>query len=183
MKVHIVAEGAIDVALLKAVLRPEADKRSLHFIAAGGRSSAESYARTVTAVRQEPAVLVLDADAYAPAAVRERQDTVMSMLRQVALPRLWQVCLAVPEIETLLFADLAGIERFFQTKLTGETKVEARFQPREVLERLFRERGLAYTANTLPQLLRVLDLNLLRETPLVREVRDFLGSLPSEGAA
>jgi hypothetical protein len=180
MRRYLVTEAPTDVALLEVCLKPERAEHPLSFYAPESKSEAESVARSFLAVRHEPVVLVLNTNTNHPGSIEEQRDYFEGMLARGGPPEMWRVCLAIPEIESCFFDDLDFVERLFQTKLSEGDRVRAEFQPRAMLEKLFLTQNVPYTPEGIAQFLGDKDLSPIRESRLVREVREALDAVSAK---
>ena len=104
MNVYIVTEGADDEAILKAILSdPTKNQNNYRIVSAGGKSSAESYARSLLATGKGPVALVVDADTTEEWRSNELQRALDRSLSEVASGSDFKVIVIRPEIESLLF--------------------------------------------------------------------------------
>jgi hypothetical protein len=143
MKCYGVTEGPTDAVILAAVLGPL------------GNSGEVQTGRW-------PLALVVDADTTSEALVAEMRTTLTEALDQAGPRDQFGVFLAVPALEALLFADDAGLRRYFGNELTTEGLIRSRFEPREVLAELFASRQQTPTPAAVQALLNQLDLTRLR---------------------
>lgn len=173
MTCHIVTEGHTDALLLTELLKPEfdTDHNGIHIIEAGGRSGADSFARSVLATRDEPVALVVDADTVDPEGVVERRSFLEHSLGQVALHDRWKVFLVVPCLEALLFKDKAVLEGIVATQVSPEDLIRGEYDPKTVLQNLLKGKPLNII---LEQRLSQHDLSTIRDLPLIRELKAFL---------
>jgi hypothetical protein len=174
MTSHIVTEGPRDVALLRELLAPEREKYRVDFFSAGAKSAADSLARSILLVRHEPVILVVDADSTDPSLVKEQQDYFTASLREVAPPDMWRVCLAIPEVEICFFDDIDFLQQLLGVQLTEEERARSKFQPKQVLESLFRKKNLPFSAAAMVVLLHDKDISPLRNSALITEIRKAL---------
>jgi hypothetical protein len=171
MNRHLIAEGATDLAILQEVLRPELEANHLRLWAAGGKSAADSMARTVLAVRREPVVLLVDSDGRP----REEEERYYEASLGEAAPReMWRVCLADPSIEICFFDPPESVTGLFGVTLSDADGVLARFRPRQVLDRLLSQQGVPSTPEGIRAFLAGKDLSVLRESELIKRIRRAL---------
>ncbi|MCI0456456.1 MAG: hypothetical protein L0Z62_05690 [Gemmataceae bacterium] len=172
MKVYVVVKGPTDQAILETILREETEQVPLTFAAGGTWSGADSLARSLLLMRDEPVALVLDANTTEESLVQEQRTFLQESLREVAPEARWQVCLFVPTIEVLFFLDpnLEGV--LFNQKLSAGDRLEARFRPKAVLGRVLQEQKLSW--EELLHRLQKADVTALRETSPLTELREFV---------
>ncbi len=174
MTCHIVTEGPAEMRLLQLLLKPELDqaKGRARVIEGGGWSGAESLARSIVVVPQEPAALVVDADTTNPARVKEYRRFLEHSLGSVAPHPLWAVYVVVPEVEVLLTQDLGILEALVGGPVSQEQAIRARYEPKAVLAELMTERGIS--PDEFARRLRKVDLGPLRRVSPIPELREFL---------
>jgi hypothetical protein len=132
MRPKIIVEGRTDAEFLKRML--EASGEDAEVIAAGGRSSALSYARSLLAHGARPIALVLDSETTQESAERDQQRVVSDLLRITAPPTAFKVFFATPELETVFFFDTSALVDLIGLAPSGEVLVEARYSPKHALE-------------------------------------------------
>ena len=174
MQTHIVVECNTDAAILKMVLAPELAGNGMRIWSAGAKSAADSLARTLLSVREEPTILVVDSDSESDT---EERQFFENSLHRVAAKEMWRLCLAVPTIESCFFDHPEFVEDLFAIKLSEADKVLARFRPKDVLEKLFQSKGMRYSPESISTLLKDKDLTLLRESNLLRDIRKALAEI------
>jgi hypothetical protein len=101
-KVYVVTEGDTDSDLLKSIL-PADVVAKVEFVVAGGRSHANSLARSILVGKRKPVALLVDSDTLNREAIQEQQLILEESLRDVAADDSFKVVLAAPELESLLF--------------------------------------------------------------------------------
>jgi hypothetical protein len=167
----VVTEGETDCLLLRAILDESLTAVPVSFVAAGGWSAADAYARSVLVHGAADVVLVVDADSSDANLAEERRRFLQRSLREIPSPSRRHVIVVAPEIEGLLFRDRAVLEQLVGRRVSDTELVRAEFEPRKVLSEmtggedrleLFRER--------LPRL----DLSVLKTLPEIRELREAL---------
>ncbi len=180
---YVVTEGQRDVDILTALL-PEHLTNNVLLVNGGGNSSAETLSRSILVVRQIPVALVLDTDTVDTYAAQEKRESARAFLWDVAAPGLYfDVFIAVPEIEAILFQDRALLEHLTQHTFTDAEWEEARRHPKKVLDaalgldgdngkrrRKDDDRSLAPMLATLTPEAKA----LLQPHPLIRELSEFL---------
>jgi hypothetical protein len=101
-------------------------------VAAGGRSSAISLARSYLSFPRQWVALLLDADTSDPVQVREERDILNSSLATFGGDRRYGVFLAVPAIESALFNPQVA-RAAFGRKLGRLAMVRGKFEPQNML--------------------------------------------------
>ena len=136
MRIAIVVEGESDKVIVESVLRSVVSDPPFEVAQAGGRSSAVSLARSYFTLPDSHVALLVDADTVDSRQVLEQQRILSDSLAAVAPTWGFAVFLAVPEIESCLFADPKLLTGALGTPMTDEMLLQARFQPRVVLGNL-----------------------------------------------
>lgn len=166
--------GDLLMRLLPADVRAEVGTRSGLV-----RADAASIARSIASGRLCPVLLVMNARGVDEDLVLEECD----LLREVTGPGLpnapVDILMAVPEMEIVLFHEPCELERVLGVAMTVEERVEARFQPGVVLDRLIARSPAVHSRD---ELLERVDDGLVSAAarhPLVREAKRFLAeSIP-----
>jgi hypothetical protein len=97
---YIVVEGKKNVDLLKSLL-PADLLSDTEIVGMSDWSSAFSLAGTIMSERSRPVILIVDANSDNPVQVRERQQTLESLLLPAASAAPYTVCMAIPTLETI----------------------------------------------------------------------------------
>lgn len=181
LKCHVVTEGESDRRLLELLLADELTSNLVQIWNSHGYNAALSTARSLAAVRAVPVALVLDADTINEEGVADRRNYLEEALGSAAASAPWSVFLAVPELE-IIFYDAPGVvEATFGVTLNELQRELANVQPKRELEKLMLPRQITSVTQLL-DLLSQEQMALLRETPLVREIREFVQSAISQPA-
>ena len=180
---YVVAEGPSDDVFFSTILADVTQAGDIKIVHAGGRSSAVSLARTLLTTRPARVALVVDAHATDQDRVSELREQLEGSLSYVAPFDRFGIFLAVPSMERLLFLDEVGMGEEFGDSLTPELKVRGEYEPKAVLERLFSARDRKYGPRATASLLERLDLDRLREAPVIRDLMRFLVDVPQGVAA
>ncbi|MGO8673341.1 MAG: hypothetical protein ACLQVD_18520 [Capsulimonadaceae bacterium] len=167
MTVYVVTQSETDAAVLKAALKdvPFCGNK-YKVIAAGGRTTALSYARSLLMVRKTPVVLVVDADTMNDSRSAELERYLNQSLSEAGPPTEFKVIVVRPEIERLLFADRDIVTGMFGT-IADDDFIKGQYVPKTVLGNLLKGKNLAVAieaptvANRI-QDLRVKELDELR---------------------
>jgi hypothetical protein len=177
MKITVIVEGESDKVLVETILRSVVEEPPFDVVAAGGRSSAVSLARSYFTLPESHVALLVDADTVNPQLVREQQTILTDYLAEAAPPWAFKVILAVPEIETCLFVAPDLLAAMLGKPITAETLSEARFQPRRALEQLMGSKH--GDCGALREMLsRVRDLQPLAECGPLKAAREFIEMAP-----
>ena len=176
-KTFIITEGESDKLLLTALLRLPQEAT---IVSAGGRSSADALARSYLVNGDNNVAFVLDADTLDHHQLEERRQFYHQSLKQVALRSKWRVVMMVPEIEVLFFRKPSVLESLVGRTITEEEIIQGRFNPKQTLTRLFSNQGIIRIYKTV---LANPAVEQLREQPEIKELQQFLGSVPQKAAA
>jgi hypothetical protein len=176
MKTYLVVEDSHDVALLRAMLPPET-LRSTHLIVGGSKSSAVSLARSLISDRGDPLLLVMDADTVHQESMSEQEQEIRALLGAVAIHTPYDVILAVPQLEVVLFHDLDLLAKNLQRSLDHEVAVHAVYEPQKTLNTLFQQSPRQI--QDFEQFLRLLDATArerLAQHPLIQKIVAFVAN-------
>jgi len=132
MKPTIVVEGRHDEALLKRLL--DLSGMDVEIVAAGGRSSALSYARSLLAHRVAPIALVLDSETTERSFERDQERVVNDLLRNIGQASDFKVFFARPELESVFFFDPNALLEVIGSAPSSEILIEARYSPKHALQ-------------------------------------------------
>lgn len=131
-RAYVVTEGKDDVLILERCLPEDVVKR-VTFVPGMGSYAAMSMAATLLPVKKCPLALVLDADTMNESAILERQEFLRSFLRAAAGDIPFEVFLAVPSIEAILFQDRTLVPQLIHRGLSDQEWAQARYDPKQVL--------------------------------------------------
>jgi hypothetical protein len=169
--IRIVVEGESDETLLRRLLEPLNVRRPVFdILVGGGRSSADSLARTILAVRRQPVALVLDADTNNESMVSERYQFYNESLGQVAASSMFRVFLMVPELEVIFFQSPDIIRSITGVKISREQVIRGRYEPKAVLKDAVDRGGKPWSVASLSEPV----LRQLREVPPIKQLADFI---------
>ena len=171
---YIVTEGMSDAQILKTVF-PENVAENVEFVIGSGRYSAQSLSRSILAVRKLPTALMIDADTNDEATIQEQLEFLRESLRQASAGVEFEVFVAVPEIEILLFQDTSFIETLAGQIFSDIEWKIAKSRPKESLSIILQGKSLQ-----LPELLSQLPqatIEIIREHAPVSDLLRFLTSL------
>jgi len=168
---YVVTEGYIDAEILKRCL-PEGLTRDVYIAVGEGWSSAMSLAGSILVVKARPVALVVDADSEDEAAIEERRDFARSFLRRTSVGVPFEVFLAVPEFEAVLFQSKAVINHLLEKPVPDGEFEAAKHRPKKWLIAA----GVGYPKDIALLLGRVTkdDLAALRSHELIRGLSAFL---------
>lgn len=138
MKTYIVVEGLSDADILRVILPPKT-RYSSHILVGGGKSSGVSLARSLISDRGDPLLLVMDSDTVHHEAILEQEKGMRELLGAVAINTPYDVILAIPQLEVIFFQDLDVLASTLQLPLDHEVAVNGAYEPRKVLNALFKQ--------------------------------------------
>lgn len=178
MIAYIVCEGSFDEQLLKRVL-PSELLADVAIVAAGGLSSVKSLARSLIVQRQVPVAIVADADSIDFDAVQERRQNIEQIVSSVSVDAPVKVILAVPTMEAMFFADRDRllVSRLLGMEVDREILILATVRPDLALNQLISESQNLKDRDSIIDRLTDEDINILRQTPVIQEVINFLESI------
>ena len=168
---YVVTEGAADTEILKRCF-PEELLSDIYITAGWGWSSAMSLAGSILVVKARPVALVVDADSEDEAAIEERRAFTRSFLRRTSVDVSFDVFLAVPEFEAVLFQSQSLISHLVGKNVPDREFETARIRPKKWLAAA----GIGYPKEITPLLERLTeeDLVTLRSHELIRGLSEFL---------
>jgi len=176
MKAYIVCEDDLDSQLLQRLL-PEELLNTVGIVAAGSLSSVKSMARSLVVRRRVPVAIVVDAETVNSDQVEERRREIKEIVEGVAANMPVGVILAVPAIESLFFQNISLISRLFGCVPAQERLGMAVYEPGKALQQLIAESKQYQNQSNLIEQLTPEDLEILRKTPVVQEIFQFLQSV------
>ena len=145
----VVTEGQSNILLLQAILNIRQDDPQIAFFAAGGWSSADSYARTRLMLNEANVAVVVNADTFKPEEAEGRRQFLHRSLGDVTINKKYSVTVIAPEIEALWFREPCLLEQLVCRPVSEVEMMKARYEPKKVLERLLRPVYIlkAYSSN------------------------------------
>jgi hypothetical protein len=176
-KAYVFVEGPSDVQFLERLLAPEAAKNVV-FVPAGGASYLPSLARSVLVRRRKPVAVFMDSDSVEPEVIEERRENTEELIKAAAGNIPVKVIFAVPEIETLFFSSPEVIERVLGENVPPEFLALGQRDPTGVLRELANRSHRQWDMKVALRSLDAHDLERMRSAPPVRELNNFLLSLP-----
>ena len=168
---QIVTEGQSHVLLLQALLGISPDHPQITFMAAGGWSGADSYARTVLIQDEANVALVVSADTTRSDEAESRRCFLQHSLGDVTLHKKFCVLVIEPQIEALLFQERSLVEQLVGKRISDAEWKRAASKPREVLTEALRPLAVQEAMET--RLSRI-DFASLAHNPLMQELKNFL---------
>jgi hypothetical protein len=168
---YVVTEGRIDAEILKRCL-PERLTRDVYITVGEGWSSAMSLAGSILVVKARPVALVVDADSEDEAAIGERRDFATSFLGRTSARERFEVFVAVPEFEAVLFQSKSVVDHLLGKPISDMDFEAAKHRPKKWLTAA----GVGYPKETASLLGRLTedDLAAIRSHALIIAVDDFL---------
>lgn len=132
------------------------------------------------AAKDMAGVLVLDSDTLEERMLTELQLEIGALVRMgnAAYPR--RLVLAIPQVEAVLFADRAGLEKALAKKITDDEAFEARFRPKAVFYRLLGKQNATERAIAVIDRLSDDTLRRMAEHPVIQEIRQFIDEVRHE---
>jgi hypothetical protein len=176
MIAYIVCEGPADAHLLKVVL-PEELLNNVEVVSAGGVSATKSLARSLLVRRQVPIAIVVDADSVTPDLVQERRQSIKEIAESIAGNLPVKVILAIPEMEIIFFQDTSLLTRLLGYNLPNDIITLENLQPRQALEQLISQSKIIRNQLDIINLLSKEDARILQNSPVIRELIQFLQSV------
>jgi hypothetical protein len=177
---YLVAESELDIKLLKRLL-PADIVAQTEFVAAGGAYAARSMAGTLLAERMRPVALVVDSDTQDEQAVREKRETIISLLRQASASTPFEVFMAVPSVEGVLFQDQAILKNVVESILPQTEWQSAKSSPHQFMEIVHKFNKEQLLSEALEKL-RTEQFQSLCQNPLLTELGHFLASVVQQVA-
>jgi hypothetical protein len=169
---YLVAEEQTALHVLQKLLPPETLKETG---CEGSRYSAPSLARTILVTERKPVALLMNAHTTDETSVQERLGTLRYLLKQAAADIPFEVFLAVPELEAIVFQQKELLERITNTTLSEREWKLAKLSPRAFLTDV-----LPRQTASLAQLVETLepaDIAVLQQHPLLQAINAFLSSV------
>jgi hypothetical protein len=168
---YVVTEGKIDAKILKRCL-PEGLTKEVYITIGEGWSSAMSLAGSILVVKRRPVALVVDADSEDETAIEERRDFARSFLRRASVDVPFEVFLAVPEFEAILFQNKSVVSHLLARPISDGEFEAAKHRPKKWLTTA----GVGYPKEMASLLGRLTqdDLAVLRGHELIGALSNFL---------
>jgi hypothetical protein len=173
MTAYLVAEGPVEQAMMKRLVRdhPVLRRRDIQIRDGGGGAS--SAARTILSVRHEPVALILDAKTIDPDSIAEERGYVEWHLGTAGLREEWEYVMVAPEATVLLFQDQLVLRSLLPKPLSFEQRIVARYEPRRILNEVFTQAGKPFP-KALIQRLSKTNLAPLWKLPVLQPLERFL---------
>lgn len=169
--IYVVVEGMHDAIILKHLL-PDEMTRTIEFVIGRGSYSAQSLARTLLSTRNRPVVLVLDADTTDTQAVNEKRTFLLQLFRPSSGMARFDVVIAVPTIEGVLFHEKTVAERLLQREISPIEWALVQSQPKHYVDIVYETQGIDLPA--LLQRLNADDIKQLRNHPVIQHLVEFV---------
>ncbi|MBI4815378.1 MAG: hypothetical protein HY791_03935 [Deltaproteobacteria bacterium] len=173
----IVTEGTQDAELLYWVLDAERPL-GLKIQPAGGKSSAESLARSALMRRRSPVALVVDADTFDSRRVDEQKRFIKSLLPH-ELAEMHCLVQVVPALQVLLFRQPTALSLALGTPPSEDDLREGLYRPREMLRELGRRHFGDDRWGILMPRLRSQSAVELRNEPEMQQLIAFIREAPA----
>jgi len=175
MTSYVVVEGHPGARLVERILA--ATCRKVFTVGSGERSAGIMMAASILAKERTPTVLVVDSDTLEERAWIDEQATIDDILKHAAVRTPYSLVLAVPQIESVLFRDRAGLERALGHAIADDVFFEARFRPRAVIHRLLGEKDVQERETALIDALDEAALLRMADDPSIAQVERFLDAV------
>lgn len=130
---------------------------------------------------EQPVTVVLDANTLEEGPLEEQRSTVEHLLWMGSSGAPFRLVLAVPQVEAVLFADRAGLERALGRAIADDDFFEARFRPKAVFKRLVGEDDGEERARAVIDRLDHAALVRMAQHPLIQEIAAFVEEVASHG--
>lgn len=181
MNTQVVVAGVVGTRILDRVMgsrgAPWATVRE-----AGDRSDAIIYASTLVSPPYNlTTVLVLDSNTLENAPLDEQRSTVEHLVRPSSAETGFKLVLAVPQVEAVLFADRAGLERAIGRGIADDDFFEARFRPKAVFRRLLGPDDCEEHALVVIDRLDAAALTRMAQHPVIQEIAAFIEEVAARG--
>lgn len=177
MRCHVVTQGEHHAALLASLIETFFGRAQVEVVYAGGRSSAVSLARTILATRDTVVALVIDAETCDTTRAEESGSRLTEVLEGAAPPERFRIFVVVPELAACVFEDVESLKRVFPGVISSEIVAQGRREPAAVLEQLLRGRDREYHAGSVRGLMDELEPEVLRQSPILQPLLDFLSGV------
>lgn len=171
MNAYVVVEGPTAANLLTRLLPHELQQQTA-IVPAGGRTNLTSVARTLLVMKQKPLAVLLDADSVDESAVRQKRLETEELIRAISGGVPFKVFMIVPELEALLFAVPAALERIAGRKLSPDTLALSRYNPRRAILQL--GQGPSDIIEQVIHGLTADEVNVIRQVSPIQELIQFL---------
>lgn len=176
MTINVVVEDATGVRLLERVL-PSAGDRCVRLLDAGDGRSAIYVPHSIRGSSGDSVVLLLSARSVDPENIEYQRENKEEVLAILGTPLRTELLFAVPELEAVLFHDLAVLERLLGLEMTEEDRIEARFIPKKVLARLLERSGRFVDEAALIDALDDWAVRRIVEHPLIRQLEALIADM------
>ncbi|MGL5063927.1 MAG: hypothetical protein ACRC62_28400 [Microcoleus sp.] len=176
MKVYIICEGDFDAQLLKTVL-PKNLLADVGVVVGGKIYNIKSLAMSLIVSRRVPVLIVFDVGSPVKELVEMRRQDIEEVVLWVAGNTPVKIVPAAPEIETIFFQDVSLLSRFLGYTPPQNLLDRAVFLPREVLEELIARSNQIQDISQILDRLTDADIEILRSTPIMQEIIQFLQSV------
>ena len=167
----IVTEGKHDELLLRSIFQIETDTPELAVIGVGGKSVADSYARTQLLDNAADIALVVDADSADAIVVEQNRQFLKRSLGEIPTNRSFCIVVIVPDILALLFRRHSLAEQFIGNSISSIDFAHADYDPKKVLIRLLPGKDLT---KALAERLKATDVTSLANEPDLKELKKFV---------
>jgi hypothetical protein len=171
---YVATHGPRNVVLLQRLPAPEMQQADgdIRLVPTSEHNGVISRATGIAMVNRKPVAMCYDARSVDPGEIAEDRLTIEEDLMS-GIPRsLWKLFIAVPEFQSLLFADRAILESLVGGPVTEAQLIRGHYEPRVVLAELLKERGIS--DEEFDRRLAQADLTPLRQLAPVCELVEFV---------
>jgi hypothetical protein len=174
-KVTIVLEGQSDLVILKALL-PEEYGKACSFVAAEGRSTLVSVARTHLIKHRQPIAVMLDTDTMEPTAILEIVRTTRYLMGSIAGNTAFDIVYCTPNVEMIFFNPDINFKRYFPACGKVYVLPFALNQPKQQLQALFDQGDGPHNLSEFLGQLSIDDIKTLRAKYPIQHVMNFISN-------
>jgi hypothetical protein len=173
MKLVIIVEGQVAEYILQKLL-PSRILEQVNILVGGGRSNAESLAKTILVTRKQSVVLIRDTDTLNEKLIQDQLAFADWYFSQSVGDIPYKVILARPEIEIIFFQYRDILEKLLQYQFTDMEWELALAQPSKVLRSLTGEDNKILSIDSIVNKLNADTLELLNKHPIIQELIQFV---------
>lgn len=182
MTTYILTEDSFNTDLLQEILLKKAPReqtplKNAVVFPAGGSSAVISLARSIVVRRKAPVLIVADAGSTVSEFIQDRHQDIEDIVKIVAGRTPVKVVLAIPELETVWFQDVALLSRWLGCQPSPELLVLAEFRPRKALAQLLSQSEKIQTQEQLLEQISQKELEILSQAPVIQEIVEFLNAV------
>jgi hypothetical protein len=171
---YVATHGARNVVLLQRLLAPEMQQANgdIRLVPTSEHNGVTSRGASIATVNRRPVAMCYDALSVDPGQIAEDRLTIEEDLMYGVPRSLWKLFIAVPELQSLLFADRAILEALVGGPVAEAQLIRGHYEPKVVLAGLLKERGIS--DEEFDRRLAQADLTPLRQLAPIRELVEFV---------